>query len=212
MFLMLLMLFMFRMFLDGIGKICIFACTNATDMNGFLKIAGDYSEWNVYRKSVIVCDVTEMFIKRALPHGCRTIDQMRQAARSCKQNIVEGVSDGTVSAEMCIKLIGVARGSIRELREDYADYLRQNKMEIWPKDDCRTAQLRRYTKNHYDSAEYVEKCERRTNETVANIMLTMTFQLDAMLAKVLKGLEQQFVAEGGIKEAMTRARKEFRGY
>lgn len=181
-------------------------------MSGFLKIAGDYSEWSVYRKSVIVCDVTELFIARALPRGCRTIDQMRQAARSCKQNIVEGVSDNTVSAEMCIKLIGVARGSVRELREDYADYLRQNRMEIWSKDDPRTEQLRRYTLNHYDPLEYVEKCEHRTNETVANIMLTMTYQLDAMLAKVLKTLEAQFIRDGGIKEAMTRARKEHRGY
>lgn len=181
-------------------------------MSAFLKIAGDYSQWSVYRKSVIVCDVTEMFINRALPRGCRTIDQMRQAARSCKQNIVEGASDGTVSAEMCIKLIGVARGSIRELREDYADFLRQNKMEIWPKDDARTVQLRNYAKNHDDPREYVEKCEQRSNETVANIMLTMTYQLDAMLAKVLKNLEERFVAEGGIKEAMSQARRSHRGY
>lgn len=95
-------------------------------MGGFLRIAGDYNEWGVYRKSVIVCDVTELFINRALPRGSRTVDQMRQAARSCKQNIVEGVCDATVSAEMCIKLLGVTRGSIRELREDYADYLRQH--------------------------------------------------------------------------------------
>lgn len=64
-------------------------------MGSFLKIAGDYSNWNVYRKSVIICDVTELFINRALPHGSRTIDQMRQAARSCKQNIVEGCGDRT---------------------------------------------------------------------------------------------------------------------
>ena len=181
-------------------------------MSGFLKIAGNYQDWSVYRKSVIICDVTEMFINRALPRGSRTIDQMRQAARSCKQNIVEGVSDGTVSAEMCIKLIGVARGSVRELREDYADYLRQNKLEIWGKEDPKTEQLRRYAITHYDPREYVEKCEQRSNETVANIMLTIIYQLDAMLAKVLKHLEDQFISQGGIKEAMTRARKGRRGY
>lgn len=61
-------------------------------MANFLKISGDYTQWNVYRKSVIICDVTEMFINRALPRGSRTIDQMRQAARSSKQNIVEGLA------------------------------------------------------------------------------------------------------------------------
>lgn len=33
-------------------------------MSGFLKIAGNYQDWSVYRKSVIICDVTEMFINR----------------------------------------------------------------------------------------------------------------------------------------------------
>lgn len=181
-------------------------------MNTFLKISGDYTNWNVYRKSVIICDVTEMFINRALPPGSRTIDQMRQAARSCKQNIVEGVSDGTVSAEMCIKLIGVARGSIMELREDYADFLRQHKYEIWSKEDPRTIATRNYCRDHYYPSDFVDKCERRTDETVANIMLTLIRQMEAMLAKVLKSIETQFIENGGIKEAMTRERRKQRGY
>lgn len=181
-------------------------------MNGFLKISGDYASWSVYRKSVIICDVTELFINRALPHGSRTVDQMRQAARSCKQNIVEGVSDGTVSAEMCIRLIGVARSSVRELREDYADFLRQHKYEIWDKDDPRTIALRKYSTEHYNPADYVEKCEVRRDETVANVMLTLIFQMEAMLAKVLKSLEAEFIATGGIKERMTQVRRENRGY
>lgn len=181
-------------------------------MNGFLKISGDYSSWSVYRKSVIICDVTEMFINRALPHGSRTIDQMRQAARSCKQNIVEGVSDGTVSTEMCIKLIGVARGSIMELREDYADFLRQQKYETWGADDPRTNATRNYCRNHYEPREFVDKCEGRTDETVANIMLTLIRQMEAMLAKVLKSLEADFIENGGLKEAMSRERRMQRGY
>lgn len=179
-------------------------------MNGFLKISGEYTTWDVYRKSVIICDVTEMFINRALPPKSRTVDQMRQAARSCKQNIVEGVSDSTVSAEMCIKLIGVARGSVRELLEDYADFLRQHKQDIWEKDDPRTIATRKYSRNHYNPRDYVEKCENRSDATVANIMLTLIHQMDAMLAKVLKSLEEQFLNEGGIKEAMSRARRDHR--
>ena len=105
---------------------------------GFLKLPGSYEDWNVYKKSVIICDVTEIFINRALPKNSRTIDQMRQSARSCKQNIVEGCSDKAISAEMCIKLIGVAKGSIRELKEDYRDFLRQHQLETWAKNDSRT--------------------------------------------------------------------------
>ncbi len=181
-------------------------------MSGFLKIAGNYTDWNVYKKSVIICDVTEMFILRALPHGSRTIDQMRQAARSCKQNIVEGVSDGTVSVEMCIKLLGVARGSVRELLEDYCDYLRQNDLEIWGADDQRTVSTRRYCISNDNPKEFVSKCRERSNETVANIMITQIRQIDAMLAKVLKKVEAEFIAQGGIKEVMMATRRKHRGY
>ncbi len=181
-------------------------------MSGFLKIAGDYHDWNVYKKSVIICDVTEIFINRALPRGSRTIDPMRQAARSCKQNIVEGVSDRTVSAEMCIKLIGIAKGSLRELLEDYGDFLRQNRLSIWEKEDQRTLIARNYCRNHDDSYIFVDKCMKRSDEAVANIMLTQIRQLDAMLAKVLKKIESEFIQEGGIKEAMFKARRQSRGY
>lgn len=181
-------------------------------MHSFLKISGDYESWNVYRKSVIICDVTEMFINRALPRGSRTVDQMRQAARSCKQNIVEGVSDGTVSAEMCIKLLGVARGSVRELLEDYGDFLRQHDLEVWDKDDQRTRVTRSYCVKNDDPRDFVAKCRERSDETVANIMLTQIRQIDAMLIAVMKKVEAEFIRDGGIKEAMSRARRQFRGY
>lgn len=178
----------------------------------FLKLAGDYTDWNVYKKSVIICDVTELFINRALPPSSRTRDQMRQAARSCKQNIVEGVSDGTVSVEMCIKLLGVARGSVRELMEDYGDFLRQNELEVWGLDDPRTESTRQYCRKNDNPTEFVSKCKERTDETVANIMITQIRQIDAMLAKVLKKFEDDFLNARGIKEAMASARRKNRGY
>lgn len=181
-------------------------------MNNFLKIAGDYTNWNVYRKAVIICDVTEMFINRALPRGSSTIDQMRQAARSCKQNIVEGASDGTVSMEMCIKLLGIARGSARELLEDYADFLRQHDLEIWNRDDERTRATRAYCIKHDEPQSFTAKCRERSDETVANIMLTQIRQIDSMLASVLKKVEAEFISGGGIKEAMSQARRNARGY
>lgn len=39
-----------------------------------------------------------------------------QAARSCRQNIVEGSADGVTSTEMKLKLLNVARNSIKELK------------------------------------------------------------------------------------------------
>ncbi len=181
-------------------------------MSTFLKIAGEIQKWNVYRKAVIISDVTELFIRRAFSGQTRTIDQMRQAARSCKQNIVEGVSDSTISYEMCIKLLGVARGSIRELLEDYGDFLRQNNLEVWTPEDSRTIATRRYCVDNHDPRAFVEKCRERSDETVANIMITQIRQMDAMLAGVMKKVEADFIANGGIKEAMAAARRKSRGY
>lgn len=180
--------------------------------SGFLKISADYTNWNVYRKAVVICDVTELFINRAIEPPNRTIDQMRQAARSCKQNIVEGIADRTVSADSCIKLIGIARGSVRELLEDYCDYLRQHNYIIWDLKDIRTLATRKFCIKHDDPKVFVEKCRLRSNETVANIMITLIRQMDSMLAKVLKKLEKEFIENGGIKEAMTAARRNNRGF
>lgn len=179
---------------------------------GFLRISGSFSNWSVYRKAVIICDVTEMFIRRAFTDKTRTVDQMRQAARSCKQNIVEGASDKAISMEMCIKLIGVARASNRELREDYLDFLRQNGLEIWPHDDQRIISTRNFLKANPEPEIVVEKCRERRDETVANIMLTVIHQMDTLLGYVMKDLEAEFIKVGGIKEAMSRSRREQRGF
>lgn len=179
-------------------------------MQGFLKIAGDLSRWNIYRKAACVSDVTEMFIRRAFPYSTRTVDQMRQAARSCKQNIVEGVTDSTVSMEMGIKLVGVARGSLRELMEDYIDFLYQNDLKIWNLDEQVTLRARRFCKVCDDRTEFRTKCMACNDETVANIMITEIRQLDAMLASLLDTMEEQFLSEGGLKESMYKARLDWR--
>ena len=75
-----------------------------------LKKAVVWKDLYFYRKSDALYQITVEFCKRFLPaHGDRTVDQMVQAARSGKQNIVEGSEDGQTSSEMEIKLMNVAR-------------------------------------------------------------------------------------------------------
>lgn len=69
-----------------------------------------------YQRSDVLYQLTQHFCQRFLPaYGDRTVDQMVQAARSVKQNIAEGSSDGQTSMEIELKLLGVARGSNKEL-------------------------------------------------------------------------------------------------
>src|SRR6516162_4715054 len=91
---------------------------------GFIPPHGNYRELLSYRKAEVVYDLTYRFCQRFLPKTDRTNDQMIQAARSGKQNIVEGSKASGTSKETEIKLIGVARASLEELLVDYCDLLR----------------------------------------------------------------------------------------
>jgi hypothetical protein len=59
-----------------------------------------------------------LFCERFLNKRDRTVDQMVQAARSGKQNIIEGSMASATSKETEIKLTNVARASQEELLED----------------------------------------------------------------------------------------------
>ena len=101
-----------------------------------------YQELKSYRQAMAIQDYTVEFCKIYVSKFSRTTDQMIQAARSGKQNIVEGCSVSKTSPQTELKLIGVARGSLEELLEDYKDFLRQKGLEIWGKDDPRAVEVR----------------------------------------------------------------------
>ena len=62
-------------------------------------------------------------------------------------------------------------------------------------------------------SEYYRKAmPERSAETIANIAITLIHQTDWLLNKLIEKLEIQFVENGGVKEQMTKARKEYRGY
>jgi len=88
----------------------------------FIPPHGGYAGLLAYRKALVVFQGTVRFCERFLETRDRTIDQMIQAARSGKQNIVEGSKVSGTSKEAEIKLINVARASLEELLEDYRDF------------------------------------------------------------------------------------------
>ena len=57
---------------------------------GFIPPHGNYKELLSYKKSLIIYSATVLFCNKFLEKRDRTIDQMVQAARSGKQNIIEG--------------------------------------------------------------------------------------------------------------------------
>jgi hypothetical protein len=56
---------------------------------------------------------------------------MTGAARSGKQNIVEGTDNMGTSLKIAIKLTGTSKGSLEELIGDFEDFLRQRDSNLW---------------------------------------------------------------------------------
>lgn len=176
----------------------------------FVQSVPNYKTLLFYRKSVALYDITFAFCERFLRKGDRTIDQMVQAARSGKQNIIEGSEAAPTSSETEIKLLNVARASLKELQGDYEDYLRARKMVTWDENHPRYVGLRKFCRETNDSEAYMARLEQMNDEEMANMAITMCHQVDVMMMKYIGVKEREFVENGGIREAMTRARLEYR--
>ena len=175
-----------------------------------LRNQANFQALHFYQKSKALYQITYNFAKRFLFRGDRTIDQMVQAARSGKQNIVEGSADGVTSTQMEINLINVARSSIKELREDYEDYLISRELPIWTKAHPRFGPMLTFCRNHNRLEDYQPFIPRWNDEELANVALTLCHFIDKMMVSYEKYLEHTFITEGGIKERMTAARLGYR--
>lgn len=176
--------------------------------NGFIKSKGDYRSLIVFKKSECIYDLTFHFAHRFLQKGDCTIDQMIQAARSGKQNIIEGSAASMTSRETEIKLFNVAKASLDELLADYEDYLRVRNLSVWP--EQKQKEVREFCRSHYDSSLYREIAPKRDDETLANLAITMIHQELYLLVHLIERAKQDFLERGGIREEMSRARLAYR--
>ena len=171
-----------------------------------------YKELHFFRKSDVLVQLTKAFCHRFLPHyGDRTVDQMIQAARSIKQNIAEGFTDGQTSFETEIKLLGIAKGSNQELLEDYQDYLKQHNLPEWAKTNIpRYDDMRTFCRDHSDEIHYRPYFDRWTDEEMVNVAICLCHMVDKAMTSFLAKRDREFVEEGGIRERMTAARLDMR--
>lgn len=184
---------------------------NSEQNNGFIPIHGGYKNLITYQKSEIIYDGTIYFTKRFFRKYDRTIDQMVQAARSGKQNIVEASMASGTSKEMEIKLTNVARASLEELKIDYQDFLRTNKLVIWDRGHRLVERLRELNKIPNANYETFRKAiENENPEICANVMIGLISVVSYLLSKQIKTLEQDFIKQGGLRERMTKVRIENR--
>lgn len=176
-----------------------------------------------YRYSEIIHDLTIALTKTYILSNLsnlgnlrpdyRQADQMNQAARSGKQNIVEGVGQSQTSKKGEIKLLGVAKASLEELLMDCEDFLRQNNLEIYPKTDPRVTGFRQIAfkltniSNLSNLGNLLEKPRLPENpQDAANFILTLCHQETYLLDRQIKSLEERFVKGGGFTENLFKKR------
>ena len=166
-----------------------------------------YKSLPFYLQAEIVYDFTVEFCQHYVDFKSRTKDQMEQAARSGKQNIAEGYLQK--STEGKLKLLGVARGSLEELLNDYQDFLRQKGFNLWTKDDAKSKTVRNIVykdyKNYNDYKIYISN-----PENAANAMICLINQTNQLLDAKLRWLQEDFVKNGGFRENLLKKRLAYR--
>lgn len=185
--------------------------SSASKIETVLRRQTNWKQLWFYQKTVVLYQLTYVFTRRFLPsYGDRTVDQMVQAARSGKQNIVEGSADGVTSMEMELKLLNVARSSIQELLEDYEDFIVSHRLTKWTAGHPRYDAMLNYCRvnNHLNC--YEPFFGRWTAEEMTNTAITLCHIVDKMMTSYQKKKETEFVTEGGIRERMTAARLGYR--
>lgn len=179
---------------------------NNSNTGGFKSLAVYWLAKEIYYLNYIFCE-------RYIPRTSRTFEQMVQAARSCKQNIVEGSLEN--STESNLKLSGVSRASFGELIEDYEDFLWQKELPLWDKNDLRVLRLRAILVN--PDAPHVTHVANEWNaikfsypEAFANLLITLCAKEGFLMDRFLAGVKKSFIEKGGFRENLFRERNEFR--
>ncbi len=178
---------------------------------GIIPPHGGYGDLKSYQMSEIVFDGTVVFCDRFIDRRSRTHDQMVQAARSGKQNIAEGSMASGTSKKTELKLVGVARASLEELLLDFKDFVRQKGLPLWGKEHTQAKKVRALCYQENRSYEtYRPYIENQAPEVAANTIICLIHQANYLLDQQIRGLEKEFLEEGGFTEKLYRARVQMR--
>jgi len=171
-----------------------------------------YKSLLIYRLAVTIYDFTVIFCNHWIDKKSRTHDQMVQAGRSGKQNIVEASKELSSSSDMMLN--SVSRSSYSELSEDYEDFLRQRNLAVWKKDDPRVLRVRSFKEsiefptNLTDLSNWTN-LDFNKSENFANLMICLCYKQGYLMDQFLRAKEKKFVQTGGFRENLFKKRREF---
>jgi four helix bundle suffix protein len=182
--------------------------TMRRNRNGFIPRHGGYKSLLSYQKAVVIYDATVRFCERFFDARDRTREQMIQAARSGKQNIIEGGMASGTSKETEIMLTGVARASLEELLEGYRDFLRSRRLEEWTAEHPYSRRLRALVRTPGADYETFRRAVEHPDPGIcANAVVGLIRVASVLLDHQIRSLEKAFVEGGGLRERVARARR-----
>jgi four helix bundle suffix protein len=176
-------------------------------------------------RRLLTFDHREMDTKFYDPKG-RQYDQMTQAARSGRQNIIEGSERSATSKDTEMKLTDVARASLSELRGDYEVFIIDREELPW---SVRSPEAKAVNAISLDTPPFTDDmvhesakhalAQRRKYAcwldacdavVVANAMLILIGRALNMLKSQIEAQGKAFAATGGFSERLTAKRIEAR--
>ena len=192
--------------------------------------SGGFRRTISYGLTCLVYYATEVFCNRNLsfkndPLG-KTIGQMMGAARSAKQNIVEGSMRAGTSRETELRLYDVARGSLGELSGDYEDYLFSHGELPWSEVDPRWGKTNSLKYDVFEQADdlrhnfyahlqemrqrFAPAIENKNAVVAANAIIVTIDRASALLRRQIEKVGEDFREQGGFSEHLSKVRLEQR--
>lgn len=192
---------------------------------------GGYRKLFSFGYVCLVYHATVKFCKRECawpkdPLG-KTSGQMIGAARSAKQNIIEGSTRAGTSSATELNLLDVSRGSLEELKGDYESFLGDFDEAVWSIHDERYKKFAELKMREFDcSGEDIDHrfgvhllemrklfapwLENEEPRIAANAIIMTITRANRLLTRQIEALISRFGDEGGMHERMTAFRLEKR--
>ncbi|MBI2337660.1 four helix bundle protein [Candidatus Daviesbacteria bacterium] len=172
-----------------------------------------------YKLSRIAFDLGWDFVPRHYSkyEDHRQRDQIKQALRSLKQNIVEGSSERSLSSKL--KLYDVAKSSGMEALEDFEDILRLEGLSKWEKEDPRLKKLQMIFEipsnppnpSYPSVLKILGGLEGNGGlEGIVNYLIDLLKRAGYLLDRQINAVEEKHQREGGYNEKLLRKRLEYR--
>jgi len=193
---------------------------------------GGYRKTFAFAYTCLVYHATTAFCARNYTYKNdalgKTTGQMVGAARSARQNIVEGSSRAGTSKETELRLYDVAKGSLEELAGDYEAYLIDAGVTPWAAEDPQAQavlalRLDRFAcedvaNMRHAFGDYILSMRRRfaawleSEDPVvaANSILLVIDQACRLLHRQMEAIGETFCETGGFTERLSKARLETR--